>query len=72
MTQQEATTRRIIDFCGLEWDDACLNFEKNNRTVNTPSNWQTRQTIYTTSIDRWRHYEPWLGALKELKGAAKS
>jgi tetratricopeptide (TPR) repeat protein len=67
VANKEAATRRVLDFCGLGWDDACLQHEKNERTVNTPSAWQTRQRIYNTSIERWKRYEPWLGALKEAK-----
>jgi tetratricopeptide (TPR) repeat protein len=62
----EPVTRRMIAACGLVWDDACLRPESNPRAVNTPSKWQTRQPIYRTSVERWRRYEPWLGALRPL------
>ena len=62
----EPVIRRIIAFCGLAWDDACLRPESNPRAVKTPSKWQTRQPIYRTSVARWRRYEPWLGPLREL------
>lgn len=62
----EPLIRRMIDFCGLEWDDACLRPEQNQRGVKTASVWQARQPIYATSVSRWRHYEPWLGPLREL------
>ncbi|MHB8636517.1 MAG: sulfotransferase [Fimbriimonadaceae bacterium] len=58
--------RSLIAFCGLEWDDACLHHASNNRRVTTPSAWQVRQPVYTTSVERWRKYEPWLGALATL------
>ena len=64
----ENTTRKMIDFCGLEWEDACLHPEKNERRIFTPSVWQVRQPVYRTSIDRWRSYEPWLGEFAELLG----
>jgi hypothetical protein len=62
----EPVTRRIIDFCGLEWDDACLRPEQNQRVIKTASLWQARQPIYGTSVSRWRRYEPWLGAFNRL------
>ncbi|HTA23448.1 MAG TPA: sulfotransferase [Terriglobales bacterium] len=62
----EPAIRRIIAACGLPWHDACLRPESNPRAVKTPSKWQTRQPIYRTSVARWKRYEPWLGALREL------
>ena len=58
--------RRLVAFSGLEWEDACLEHERNARIVRTASVWQARQPIYTTSVGRWRRYEPWLGELREL------
>ena len=63
---QEASTRRIIQFCQLPWDDRCLHPEQNDRTVATPSGWQVRQPVYRTAVERWRNYEPWLGEFREL------
>jgi len=57
---QERVTRAVLDFCGLEWSDRCLSPENNERTVTTPSNWQVRQPVYKTSVERWRNYEPWI------------
>jgi tetratricopeptide (TPR) repeat protein len=62
----EAVTRELIAFTGLEWDEACLRPEQNPRPVMTASVWQARQPVYTTSIARWRHYQPWLGELGQL------
>jgi tetratricopeptide (TPR) repeat protein len=62
----EPVIRRIIEFCDLKWDDACLRPEQNQRVVKTASIWQVRQSIYRTSISRWRRYEPWLGAFNRL------
>jgi hypothetical protein len=56
----------MIDFCGLDWNEACLYSERNRRAVRTASVWQARQPVYNTSVARWRHYEPWLGALRAL------
>jgi len=66
VSDKEAMTRKIIAFCGLEWDDACLHHERNERAVDTPSKWQVRQPIYSSSVARWKNYEPWLGPLREL------
>ncbi len=63
----EPIIRKMIEFVGLDWDDACLRHDKNERAVRTPSVWQARQKVYKTSVERWRNYEPWLGALKELQ-----
>ncbi len=62
----EATARRLIAFCGLPWDPACLSPERNPDAVRTASKWQARQPIYRTSVERWRNYEAWLGELREL------
>ena len=62
----EPVTRRMIDFLGLPWDDACLRPQDNRRIVRTASQWQARQPTYRTSVERWRRYEPWLGELRQL------
>ncbi len=67
VVDQVTWTRRILDFLGLEWDDRCLSFEKTERAVNTASAWQVRQKIYTRSVERWRHYEKFIGPLKGLR-----
>ena len=61
----EAVARRLLDACGLEWDPACLAFHRTERTVRTASLTQVRQPIYTTSVARWKHYEPALAGLFE-------
>jgi tetratricopeptide (TPR) repeat protein len=66
IADRERMTRRIIDFLGLEWSNACLRPEDNQRIVRTASQWQARQPVYRSSTERWRRYEPWLGPLKEL------
>ncbi len=68
----EDWTRRIIDFIGLEWDDHCLEFHKTNRPVVTASNWQVRQRIYSSSLQRWRNYAQFIGPLLELQDLAKN
>ena len=64
--QQEEVSRKLIEFCGLKWDSACLDFYRKDRPVLTASNWQVRQPIYTTSCGRWKNYEQFLDPLKEL------
>jgi hypothetical protein len=66
----EGQARRLIDFIGLDWDPACLNFYETERAVNTPSTWQVRQPIYASSVGRWRNYERHLGPLLSLLAAA--
>jgi len=62
----------VIEFLGLPWDEACLHHDQNQSAINTPSRWQARQPIYKTSIERWRNYEPWLGAFAELLPVAQA
>jgi hypothetical protein len=66
IADREGETRRLIAFAGLDWNDACLQPEQNDRVVTTASTWQARQPVYSTSVERWRNYEPWLGELREL------
>ena len=67
VADQENWTRRIIEFIGLPWDERCLNFHSTTRAVTTASNWQVRQKIYTSSLDRWRNYEKFIGPLRGLR-----
>ena len=69
VADQEGQTRRLLDFVGLPWDDACLNFHRTERLVRTASVTQVRQPIYKRSLERWRHYEPVLGPLLEILGS---
>jgi len=64
VSDQANVTRRILEFCELDWDDRCLQFYSIKRVVHTPSHDQVRQPIYTKSIQRWRHYEHYLDDLK--------
>jgi hypothetical protein len=66
----EASVRRILDYCGLEFEPACVEFHKTLRSVRTPSSEQVRQPIFRDGLDQWRKYEPWLGALKAALGDA--
>jgi tetratricopeptide (TPR) repeat protein len=67
VADQVGWTHRIVDFLQLEWDDRCLSFDKTERYVNTASAWQVRQKIYGRSVQRWRHYERFIGPLKGLR-----
>ncbi|MDZ4202026.1 MAG: sulfotransferase [Gallionella sp.] len=64
----EGQARRLIDFCGLDWSDDCLNFHKSDRSVRTASVAQVRQPMYRSSIERWKRYEQHLGPLLETLG----
>ena len=64
----EGNVRRILDFCELDFEPACLDFHKTLRTVHSASSEQVRRPIYREGVDQWRHYEPWLGPLKSALG----
>jgi len=68
IADQEAESRRLIDFLGLPWDDACLRYYETDRSVTTPSRWQVRQPIYKTSVKRWKKYENKIQPLIEALG----
>ena len=72
VADRKAVTRRLIDFCGLDWQEDCLRPERNERTVSTASLWQARQPVFTTSVGRLRRYAPWLGELRSLLPAANT
>lgn len=59
--------RQLVDTIGLDWDPACLAFNETERTVRTPSRWQVRQPIYSSSIGRWRPYAAHLGEVLSLE-----
>ena len=64
----ETEVRRILDYCELPFETACLEFHKTERSVRTPSSEQVRQKIYKSGLEQWRHFEPWLDPLKEALG----
>lgn len=57
----EGYARRLIEFAGLPWDDACLAFHDSKRPVQTLSRWQVRQPVHNRSVGRWRNYPQWFG-----------
>ena len=65
VTSQEATVRELLEFCGLPWNDACLQSERNAAPVSTPNAWQVRAPVYRDAVGRWKRYEP---QLRELRG----
>jgi tetratricopeptide (TPR) repeat protein len=64
----ETEIRRLLEYCNLPFEPACLSFHQNRRAVRTASSEQVRQPIFTDAVDHWRHYEPWLGPLKRALG----
>lgn len=63
IANQEGETRRLLEFCGLPWDDRCLSFHETDRPVHTASSSQVRQSLYTGSVARWKKYEEYLQPL---------
>jgi len=70
VTDTEGEIRRLLDYCGLPFEEACLRFYENDSAVRTVSSEQVRRPIFRDGLDRWRRYEPWLGPLKESLGPA--
>ena len=64
----EGEIRRLLAYCGLSFEPACLQFYANDRAVRTASSEQVRQPIFRDGVDQWRNYEPWLGPLKAALG----
>jgi tetratricopeptide (TPR) repeat protein len=66
----EGNVRRILDFCGLPFEPACLEFHRTERSIRTASSEQVRQPIFRDGLDLWRSYEPWLAPLRQALGDA--
>lgn len=64
----ETEIRRLLDYCGLEFDERCLRFYETDRAVRTPSSEQVRRPIFRDAVEQWRNYEPWLGPLAGALG----
>ncbi len=62
----EVWSRKMLQFIGLSWDPRCLDFHQTTRSVMTASKWQVRQKMSRSSIERWRHYEQFIGPLLTL------
>jgi tetratricopeptide (TPR) repeat protein len=61
----ESEIRRLLDYCGLPFEDGCLRFWENDRAVSTPSSEQVRRPIFRGALEHWRNFEPWLGPLRD-------
>jgi hypothetical protein len=66
--ETEAEVRRLLEYCGLPFEESCLRFYENARAVRTASSEQVRQPIFRDAMEHWRHFEPWLGPLKTALG----
>ena len=64
----DGNVRRLLDFCGLEFEPQCIEFHKTERSVRTASSEQVRQPLYREGLDQWRHFESWLEPLKDALG----
>ena len=58
----------MLEYCGLEFEQACLKYYETERNVRTPSSEQVRQPIFRDSVEQWRRFEPWLQPLKDALG----
>ena len=68
---QETLSRRLVEFCGLAWDERCLRFHETPRLVRTFSTLQVRQPMYKNAVGRWRRYEKHLQPLLQALGSAR-
>jgi tetratricopeptide (TPR) repeat protein len=70
IARTESEVRRLLDYCGLPFEAACLNYYENDRAVRTASSEQVRQPIFREGLEQWRAYETWLTPLKDSLGDA--
>jgi tetratricopeptide (TPR) repeat protein len=66
----EGSVRRLLDYCGLDFEPQCISFHETKRSVHTASSEQVRQAIYREGLEQWKHFEPWLEPLKSALGDA--
>jgi len=66
VTDLDTEVRRILDFCGLPFEASCIEFHKSTRPVNTASSEQVREPIYTSAIEFWKKFDPYLDELREV------
>jgi hypothetical protein len=66
----EQEIRTLLAYCGLEWEDGCLNFHETKRAVRTASSEQVRQPLSRSGFDQWKPFEQWLDPLKQALGPA--
>jgi tetratricopeptide (TPR) repeat protein len=65
VTNTEEVSRKMVEYCGLEWDERCLKFYESDRIVHTASYDQVKQPVYTRSVGRWKNYERYLQPLMD-------
>jgi hypothetical protein len=65
VTRPEQTMRSVLDYCGLKYESDCLQPERNEATVETPSSAQVREPIHQRALVDWTHYEAWLGPMSD-------
>ena len=68
VSDTESEVRRLLDYCGVAFEAACLRFYENERAVRTASSEQVRQPIYRDSVEQWRSYDAWLSPLRDALG----
>ena len=66
VADQESQTRRLLDYCDLDWDEACLSFHESDTAVTTASAVEVRQPIYRTSVGKWKNYRSQLAPLERF------
>ena len=66
----EGNVRRILDYCGLDFEPGCVEYYKTERSIRTASSEQVRRPIFREGLDHWRHFEPWLSPLRDALGDA--
>jgi hypothetical protein len=66
----EGNVRRILEFCGLEFERTCVDFHQTGRSIRTASSEQVRQPLFREGLLQWRNYEPWLQPLEDALGDA--
>ncbi len=66
VNDQKNISRDLTEYLELDWDEHCVSFHETKRTVLTASNWQVKQPIYNSSLQRWKNYEKFLGPLKKV------
>ena len=66
VSDTEPMVKRLLEYCGVEWESACAQFYRTERGIRTPSRWQVRQPIYGHAVVRWRNYEKHLAPLLDI------
>ncbi|MGC8641840.1 MAG: tetratricopeptide repeat-containing sulfotransferase family protein [Isosphaeraceae bacterium] len=68
IAEQEKTTRSLLEYCGLPWQETCLHFYRSSRVTDTCSRWQVKSPIYSSSVGRWRNYQQHLKGARRILG----